>query len=256
MAEFLIGHTGFVGSNLARQRGFDGYFHRANLDELRGQKVERIVCSAAPAEKWKANKDPRADGENLRRLTDALSTIRCPDAVLISTVDVFPLPVEVDERSSIDADSAHAYGRHRHQLEQFFRDRFNTLVVRLPGLFGPGLKKNIIHDLLRHHETHKIDSRGVFQFYPLHRLWSDIETALEGNVTTIHLATEPVSVREVALEGFGITFDNAPEGSTPARYDVRTMHASLWNRKGPYLMSRGEVLSAIRRFVHDETIRP
>jgi hypothetical protein len=42
-----------------------------------------------------------------------------------------------------------AYGRNRRALEAFCADRFDDcLIVRLPALFGPGLRKNFIFDLL------------------------------------------------------------------------------------------------------------
>ncbi len=50
--------------------------------------------------------------------------------------------------------------------------------MRLPGLYGPGLKKNVIFDFLHDNDVHKIDSRGVFQFYDTTRLWRDLEIAV------------------------------------------------------------------------------
>src|SRR6185295_4955925 len=140
----------------------------------------------------------------------------------------------VDESTPVNTAGLHPYGTHRRELEQKLADRFKTLVARLPGLYGTGIKKNVIHDFLKNHETNKIDSRGTFQFYGLHRLWRDLEIAVANNLDLIHLTTEPVSVDEVATVAFGRDFTNHV-AATPARYDVRTNHASLLGGTGFYL---------------------
>ena len=45
-------------------------------------------------------------------------------------------------------DGLHPYGRNRLELEDLVRKEFDTLVVRLPALFGKGLKKNFIYDAI------------------------------------------------------------------------------------------------------------
>src|SRR5262249_35175102 len=149
-----------------------------DIEEIAGQAFDLVVCSGAPAAKWKANRDPEQDRRCLDRLWANLDRVDAAKVVLISTVDVYARPVAVDEDADVDQGHATPYGQHRHKLECRIADRFDALIVRLPGLFGPGLKKNVIHDFLSGHELHKIDSRAVFQFYPLSRLWSDIEVAL------------------------------------------------------------------------------
>ena len=41
------------------------------------------------------------------------------------------------------------------------------------------------------------DSRSKYQFYPLARLWRDIETALAAGLTVLNLTPPPVSAAEV-----------------------------------------------------------
>ncbi len=250
MPDALIGHSGFVGGNLLRQRTFDALFRSNDIDQIAGRAFDTIVCAGAPAEKWKANRDPEADRASLNRLREALQDVKARRFVLISTVDVFARPIEVYEESPVEHEGLHAYGRHRHELERYIAGRFDSaLVVRLPGLFGPGLKKNVIFDLLHNNQIDKIDSRGIFQFYGLEDLWTDIETALSAGLKLVHLTTEPVSVAEVARLAFDREFQNEPAGATPARYDFRTKHAAKFGREGPYLADKAEVLEAIRRFV-------
>lgn len=243
----LIGHTGFVGGNLMRQTTFDGCYNSRSIDEIAGHSFDLLVCAGAPAEKWRANREPEVDRQNIARLVRALASVTAARTILISTVDVYPDPVAVDESSPIDAERCHAYGRHRLELEQFFRERFDALVVRLPGLFGRGLKKNVIYDFLHDNQISQIHADAQFQFYPLDLLWRDIETASGAGLQLLNVATEPMTVANVAMDVLGIEFDNRPPG-TPARYDVRSRHAALFGGRGGYLYERQTVSRALRQF--------
>lgn len=246
MASALIGYTGFVGGNLLRQRRFDELYNSRNIERIAGRRFDLVVCAGAPAEKWKANQDPAADWRSLQRLIDALSEVETERLVLISTVDVFGKPIGVTEEDT-PADATH-YGRHRSRLEQILSDWFRTLVVRLPGLFGPGLRKNAIYDLIHDNQVERIDSRAVYQFYPMQFLWRDVQTALNAGLPLIHFATGPVSIREVAQAAFGRDFQNevAP---LPAVYDMRTQFDALYGGAQGYLYSREQCLSLIGEFV-------
>jgi nucleoside-diphosphate-sugar epimerase len=247
----LIGHTGFVGSNLARQTRFDHCYNTANIESIAGQEFDLLVCSGVRAEKWIANANPEQDKAGIDRLLGALKTVKAKQFVLVSTVDVFLPPIEVDESTPVKTEGLHPYGANRYQLEQTLGDRYQTLVARLPGLYGPGIKKNVIHDFLKNHETHKIDSRGVFQFYGLHRLWKDLEIAIANRLSLIHLPTEPVSVAEVVRAAFGQEFTNHVLPN-PARYDIRTRHAAMLGGVGPYIENKAAELEGIRLFVDHE----
>lgn len=244
----MIGHTGFVGSNLAHQHEFDDFYNSKNIEEIAGRSYDFLVCSGAPAEKWKANQDPEADLRGIDRLWSALRQVAVSKLVLISTVDVYSRPIDVDEDVDPGDDPATAYGRHRYELERRAADQFDTLVVRLPGLFGPGIKKNVVYDFLNGNGLDKIDARGVFQFYGLQSLWRDVETALGAGLTLVNFATEPTSVCQVAREAFGIAFTNAP-AVDPPRYDFRTKHDRVFGGMGGYIRNQEQVLSELRAFV-------
>lgn len=247
----LIGHTGFVGGNLLAQREFDACYNSSNIDEIAGRSFDLLVCAGAPAEKWKANATPDRDTANVERLAGALACANARRVVLLSTVDVFATPIGVDEDSAVPTAALHAYGRNRRLLEERVASRFETTIVRLPGLYGPGLKKNVIFDFLHDNDVRKIDSRGVFQFYDTTRLWRDIDVALRHRLPLVHLPTEPVNVAQVARAAFGIEFENrvAPN---PARYDVRTRHAALFGRSGAYIETAKQTLDGIAAFVARE----
>jgi len=255
MARALIGHTGFVGGNLRAQTEFTDLYDSKNIDAIAGRDFELVVCAGAPAAKWIANREPDRDRATLQRLIEPLGRVRARRFVLISTVDVFPRPIEVDESSAIERAECHAYGLHRLELEDFVRARFSgALVARLPGLFGPGLKKNVVFDFLHDNELEKIHQDGLFQFYDLRHLWPDLERARAAALELVHFATEPVSVREVSEVAFGFTFENDLPPPGP-RYDFRTRHAAAWGRAGPYLYDRRSVLEDLRDFVAAERSR-
>jgi hypothetical protein len=248
MASALIGHTGFVGGNLARQREFHEFYNSKNIDDIAGSGFDLVVCSGAPAEKWKANKDPLTDRLGIDRLWAALRQATATKVVLISTVDVYARPVGVDENDDVDRAHATPYGQHRYDLERRVADHFDSLTVRLPGLFGEGLKKNIVYDFLNGNDLDQIDSRGVFQFYGLNHLWRDVETALDAGLRVVNFATAPTTVRRVALHAFGLDFSNEPPRA-PARYDFRTRHDQVFGGSGGYLSTEAQVLDELRAYV-------
>ncbi len=253
MTTALIGHSGFVGGCLQKQTSFDELYRSTNIQNICGRGFEIAVCAGAPAQKWIANRDPEADRLKIESLIAHLQTMRCDHFVLISTVDVFRQPLGVDEDSAVDEAGLHAYGLNRRRLEHFVAEHFQShLIVRLPGLVGPGLRKNVIFDFLNENNLHAIESRGVFQFYPMVNLWFDIQTALQARLALVHLTAEPLSVAEVSRYGFNRPFAQQLTG-TPARYDLQTKHAELFGASGRYQYSARETVQAVRAYAQTET---
>ena len=254
MEDALIGYTGFVGSNLMRSHDFGAKFNSKNIAEIEGQSFSLLVCAGAPAKKWYANLHPEEDRETLDGLMGHLSKVKAERVVLISTVDVFKNPYLADENTPVDMEGLNAYGLNRRRLELFVLEHFeNVLIVRLPGLVGKGLKKNILFDFHNDNEVLKIDSRGVFQFYPVSRLWDDIVRSRENGLSLVHLTSAPVSVADVAREVWGREFRNEVLPA-PARYDFRSAHAGLWGKE-LYQVSREEEIAAIMEWNRTEPVR-
>lgn len=254
MHNALIGFSGFVGSTLLKQTTFESLYRSTNISEIKGKSFDTVVCAAAPAQKWLANQDPVSDKQKIEALIEHLKTIQCKNFILISTVDVFKNPNAVDENSPIDTSGLHPYGLHRYFLETFVQAFFsNHLIVRLPGLVGPGLRKNAIFDFLNNNNLHAIDSRSVFQFYPMVNLWYDIQIALNGGLTLAHLTAEPISIANVSLLGFGKPFTHTLS-SIPSQYDIQTQHAALFGSAGKYQYSTRDTVQAIRYYAQSEPV--
>lgn len=145
----LVGYTGFVGSNIASKYDFTWKINSKNKEEAFGKKPDLLVYAGLRAEKFLANKDPGADMASVMEAFEQIKKIRPKKLVLISTVDVYKDPVNVDEDTAIDTDGLLPYGANRYQLEQMVRETWeDALIIRLPGLFGKNLKKNFIYDYI------------------------------------------------------------------------------------------------------------
>lgn len=247
----LIGHTGFVGSNLVRAVDFQERFNRSNVAALEGR-FDLLVCAGVSAVKWLANRDPESDRAGIAALQAQLEKVTAREFVLISTIDVYVDPAAGgDEATPIDAQANHAYGRHRRELELWCAERFERLhIVRLPALFGPGLKKNALFDLLEDNDVAKINDQGVFQWYPLARLWDDITMARNEGLPVVNLFPEPLPMTDI----IATCFPGARTGSDPAsavHYRVGTRHAECFGGRDGYVMDRERCLAAIAAFVAD-----
>src|SRR2546426_12035476 len=111
MVKALIGFTGFVGGNLDRQMDFDDRYNTSNIMNIEERHYEMLVSAGVSAAKWLANKEPEADRKSIANLCDHLEKVRVDKFVLISTVDVYPNPVDVDEHSPIDPQAGQPYGK-------------------------------------------------------------------------------------------------------------------------------------------------
>ena len=92
------------------------------------------------------------------------------------------------------------------------------------------------------------DSRSVYQFYNLGRLWSDIQTVLKANITLWHPATEPISAGELYHYLSGETFINELNGK-PVNYNYKTRHSELFGGNNGYICDKETVMKEIKEFV-------
>lgn len=145
----LVGATGFVGGALLRQMDFDARFNSRNIGEIEGQSFGTLVCAAAPGSMFEANTAPTCDKAQIQGLIERLSKVKATRFILISSIAVLADFAGQDDETTQHFQEALPYGRHRRALEAFVEEHFGEhLIVRLPALFGRGLRKNFIFDLL------------------------------------------------------------------------------------------------------------
>lgn len=252
MKTALIGYTGFVWSNLDAQFSFTHKYNSQNIWDIQWESFDFVVCAWVRAVKWWANQNPEEDLAQIQELIDYISTIKTNRFILISTVDIYPSPIHVDEDfdfSSIIPDSWHAYWKNRYYLEQYIQENFNeSHIIRLPWLFWNGLKKNVIFDLIHDKMLDKIIPNNAYQYYFLGNLWKDILYVIEKNISVINFNSEPVLTSEI-VEQFFPQKKIAPPTETPALYDYYTKYGDIFDKNNKYLYNKKEVLTFLKNFV-------
>jgi hypothetical protein len=246
----LIGHKGFVGSNLALQASFTHCFNSKNIGEMAGQSFDLVVCAGVSGVKWQANADPAGDWAQIQKLIDVLATIKAKQFVLISTIDVYPPTLKgADEEASLVGLEKIPYGENRLRLEQWVSERFEDhFIFRLPALFGANLRKNVLFDLMHSNGLEKINPAGILQWYPLGRLWQDISRARTGQARLVNLVTAPLSIKALLERTFPESVVG-PEVHPSFHYDFHTRHAALLGGQEGYLLSAEQVQDEIAAFV-------
>lgn len=145
----LVGYTGFVGSNLNLSTHFDKLYNTQNIEDAFNTSPELLIYAGVRAEKYLANQFPEKDLASILEAEEIIKKINPKKLVLISTIDVYSNPINVNENTSIYENNLQPYGFNRYQLEKWVSKNFSEhLIVRLPGLYGHNIKKNFIYDLI------------------------------------------------------------------------------------------------------------
>ena len=243
MKTLIIGHRGFVGSNLCRQIPEAVGAGRAEIGALVDQAFNDIYCAAPQAKKWWANQNPEQDRAEVDALAKTCSRLSCKGIfILFSTIDIYDPPLAVDERN-VPSEDTHPYGSNRFILERAILDKFGeqARIIRLPALVGHGLKKNIIYDLLNSNHIEMINPNSAFQWFNLDNLSSIIDLAkkLQGG-QILNVTSEPLETKSILDAWFSDVKYSLNWDAAPIRYDVRTVHGLDGT---PYLYSADEALS-------------
>ena len=227
----LIGYSGLIGSNFAsqiKQKNLKvDFFNSKNISKINTKKkYDLVFCAALPAAKWYANKYPKIDFKNTTSLIKKLNNINTKLFILISTIDVW---------------FKHPYGRNRLRLERYVCKKFNKkFIIRLPGVFGRGLKKNVIFDLIKKNNLDNFFINDEFQWYDLSYLSKDVFKIVNKNKSGLfELYSEPVSNLQILKYFKKIKiFQNRDK---PILYNFIP--------KDGYYISKRKILTRIKKFI-------
>lgn len=248
LMKVLVGDTGLVGSVLQQSTNFDATFNSRNIHKLPeiantpGQ-VDELYLACLPATKWLVNQDPLKDFNNILSIVDVLTQVWATKVILISTIDIY----QPDDLGGNESCWTHfgplGYGTNRLLFETIVQDTlaFQTCIVRLPAVFHSLIKKNILFDLLNNNNVDQINGNSAYQWYPLKRLWRDIQEVKDNE--TINLFPPPIETLEI-IDKF---FPNAEISSGDRiSYDYRTM-----TTESGYWLSKEEVMRDMEAFINE-----
>jgi len=239
MVSAIVGR-GPVGSDIRAALDPDDVdvYHSKNIEDLRGKSYDVLYVAAPSAVKWVANQRPAEDLESVLALFGVLRTVRARRIVHFSTIDA--------EVRGGGGHAGGAYGEHRARLEELVLGLgTHATVIRLPALFGPGLKKNALFDLLqasRALEQGAVPEQGVvldrlgclnlsdvFQWYDLDDLFADAQVVLRAppaQSSPLHrFYSAPLELRVVVASAFPELLDRVPDAGRPVaeyRFPART----------------------------------
>ena len=182
----IIGYNGFIGNILARnQNHFLGY-NSSNIKHISEVEHNTIYCSGVQSRKWWANENPDEDWLGIELLINSLKNVNCEKFILISTIGIY------------ENDS---YGVNRKKLEDILLNMFgNKLkIYRLPAVFGNGLKKNLLFDMITNSLRNPINIRDQYQWYNVNNIMKDINENLH-NDNIIELFNEPIENNDLIIE--------------------------------------------------------
>ena len=150
MSEAIVGYTGFVGQNLCISHHFDAKYNSKNISEAYETKPDLLVYSGVRAEMFTANNFPERDFAHIQEAISNIEKIKPKRLVLISTISVYPV-YEGNENTDIKDKTGTVYGKNRRYLEQWVEKNITDYtIVRLPALYGEGIKKNFIYDIIHY----------------------------------------------------------------------------------------------------------
>jgi len=242
----LIGHTGFIGKNFSKRSSFNLY-NSKNIHMLSEKQHNVIFCAAPSAEKWKINVSPEEDLNNINTILLNLKSSSFKKIVLFSTIDVYDNTVNFDESHEI-LSCNHNYGKNRLYFEKEIKKFPNWIIIRLPGLFGNELKKNVIFDLLNDNILGKINLNDRYQWYFIDWLFNDVQLIINSKNKIFNFFTEPVENEIIINDFFPFHDKSFFIKSIPFKnYDLKTL-----NKQGGYFKTKQEVLEKLNLYIENE----
>lgn len=245
----LIGYTGFVGSFLRTKLPYNIHlYNSSNIDKIHGKFYDIVYFVGLPATKWLVNKEPQKDVCNMLSIQQHLLKANIEKFILVSTIDIYDHQClgQTEEPQHISLES---YGKHRYIMEEWVKMIYKDHhILRLPALFGLGLKKNIIYDILNNNTTSSINPYSYFQWYDIENLYTDIKQVIHSKIKVINMFSEPISTKDLFAECFPDKLESI-ENNTLGIPQIYNQYTSYSRYNSYYWYDKETIISNLKDYV-------
>ena len=215
--------NGLIGKRLQQFVNATHIFDSKQLLDLPLREYSTVYVAAPSGNRIWASQNPGFDQASTGLLIRNLLVAKCQRIVLISTGD-----------TQVKPDTG--YGKNRLELENAIQGRFeNHYIIRLPGLIGNDITKNILYDIKHKTEwADRINGSVKQQWYPLDHLEKDIPAIIKGDQRVVNLVSEPILNKDIVDQ-----FSNgATVNETAVEYDLK-----------PYKYTKEEIFDQISLYM-------
>lgn len=213
----VIGCDGFVGSALCRfiskTKNELVKINRNNYSDFINTKFDILINTATPSKRYWALNNPLDDFKATVGLTaEIVYNWHYDKLVQISTVSA---------KYQLD----HPYGINKYLAEQLVvKHNANNLILRLGNLFGEGLNKGIVYDIIRGNPLF-VSSDSQYTFIDVDKAAEIIFSKLEKSGIENINSKNSISLKEIANEldldiGFGDRYECQPDSGDSGCPDV------------------------------------
>lgn len=241
----LIGHTGFIGSNLLNLKKNLDLFNSKNIKKIRFKSYDTVYCAGTYSKIWIAKKKPNEDKKNLDKLINNLEKINAKRFFLISTCEVFGKQKNTFENSKINTNYKYAYGYNRHKLEKFVEKNFKDhFIIRLPIVYGKNFSKNFLYDLINSKNLDNLNGSDIVQIYDVSNLKKHIKYVEKKKIRKLNISSKPFKLKHIAKKFFKIDL------KASKKYRTINMKSIYGKQKENYFMSQKKILKDLNLFLN------
>ena len=244
----IIGHNGFIGSELKKFIPKPKCYNSSNIDKLKANNIKNLFIAAPSAIKFIALKDIQKDLESVKKLIMNINNTNIKKIYLFATIDAVNFENDFNENSNNDLIFCNSYGIFRGLLEEFCFKNFDTTIIRLPIIFNKNTKKNFLYDLKYKKYDFLPNPESKLQFYNIDNLKKDLEIIKKKRIKKINLVSEPIKVKIIYQKYLTkkIKFND----KKIIFHNLTSIYAKHWNKK-KFLYKKQDILNDIKNFIQN-----
>lgn len=208
----ILGHTGFVGQTVYKYMSKSHHVQGINskTKSIPTGEFDVVINCAGSSKKYLAHENPSKDFYINASVFSTVLKLNMKKFIHISSIDAGAIVDNNYTRSKLAMEEC---------VQLYFPD---ATILRLGGMIGDGLKKNVIYDIINNQNLH-ITFDSICNYISTQEVAKIIEKVIDLNIKKITItvaSSKPITVKEIIKEAKkkSIPFDKN-EGSKKENYD-------------------------------------